>query len=216
MLLEQLFKATSETIYMVLVSSLFSSILGIPLGFALYLFRKRPKQHRSLIYHGLAFLVNATRSIPFIILMVALIPLTRLVVGTSIGTNAALVPLTLAAVPFLARLVEACVLEVPYGVVEAALAMGASKAQLVCRVLWPEALGGIVNAVTVTAVNLVGYSAMAGAIGGGGLGDLAIRYGYQRFDVTVMLATIVVLIGLVQGIQSLGEYWARVLGASRH
>jgi D-methionine transport system permease protein len=149
--------------------------------------------------------VNLGRSIPFIILMVAIIPFTRSIVGTSSGTTAAIIPLTVAAIPFMARLVEGSLREVDPGVVEAAHSMGAAPGEIIWKVLLPEALPGLVLAITVTAVNLVGYSAMAGAIGGGGLGDLAIRYGYQRFRGDVMLQTIVILVLLVQGMQMLGD-----------
>jgi D-methionine transport system permease protein len=205
MLLEQLAKATFETVYMISCSGALASAIGIPLGFSLYIYSPKMLAKKSYLYIFLSTLVNAMRSIPFIIFLVALIPLTRILVGTSIGTTAALVPLTLSAVPFLARLVEGVLQEIPTGLIEAGHAMGATQVQLVRQILWPEALGGIVNAITVTVVNLVAYSAMAGAIGGGGLGDLAIRYGYQRFDVTVMISTIVILIGLVQGIQIMGD-----------
>jgi D-methionine transport system permease protein len=150
--------------------------------------------------------VNAFRSTPFIILMIAIIPLTRLLVGTSIGTIAAIVPLTVAAVPFVARLAESSLREVDPGLIEAAQAMGASPWQIVTKVLVPEAWPGIVAGITITLVNLVGYSAMAGAVGGGGLGDLGIRYGYQRFQLEVMVVVVIVLILLVQGIQSLGDW----------
>lgn len=209
MFLEPFIKAALETLYMISLSGFLASIMGIPLGFALYVYGPKTAYNNPSLYHSLALVINAARSIPFIILLVALIPVTRFLVGTSIGTTAALVPLTLAAVPFLARLVEGVLQEIPQGLIEAAEAMGATKSQLIRRVLWPESLGGIINAITVTVVNLVGYSAMAGAIGGGGLGDLAIRFGYQRFDVTVMLLTILVLIVLVQGVQSLGDGIAR-------
>ncbi|HEX7622245.1 MAG TPA: methionine ABC transporter permease, partial [Anaeromyxobacteraceae bacterium] len=155
--------------------------------------------------------VNAARSPPFIILLVAIIPFTRLVVGTSIGTAAAVVPLTVAAIPFVARLAEAALREVDPGLVEAAVAMGATPRQVVTKVLVPEALPGLVAAATITVVNLISYSAMAGAVGGGGLGDLGIRYGYQRFQPEVMLTVVVVLIVLVQGVQSLGDRLARRL-----
>jgi D-methionine transport system permease protein len=155
--------------------------------------------------------VNTLRSVPFIILMVAIIPLTRLVVGTSIGTVAAIVPLTMAATPFFARLVDGALKEVDAGVIEAAESVGASPLQIVYKVLIPEALPALVLAVTLTAVNLVGYSAMAGSIGGGGLGDLAIRYGYQRFRGDIMLATVVILVILVQGTQMMGDTIARRL-----
>ena len=157
----------------------------------------------------LGAIVNATRSIPFIILMVAIIPFTRLVAGTSIGTTAACVPLTLAAIPFLARLVETAIKEVNGGVIEAAQSMGATPLQIIWKVLLPEALPTLIDNITVLIVNLISYSAMAGAIGGGGLGDIAIRYGYQRFQGDVMLATIIILIVLVQVIQSLGDYLSR-------
>lgn len=211
MSLDLLLKSSVDTIYMVFISGIFSALCGIPLGFALFIYgRTHTDKQRTTIYHVLALLVNSCRSIPFIILMVAIIPFTRIIVGTSIGTTAAIVPLALAAIPFLARLVEGALMEVPAGLLEAAEAMGASSLQLIIRVLWPEALSGIINAITVTLVNLIGYSAMAGAIGGGGLGDLAIRFGYQRFDGLVMFITVLVLIIMVQVIQYLGEYAARL------
>ena len=157
----------------------------------------------------LGSVVNALRSIPFIILMVAIIPLTRIIAGSSIGTTAACVPLTIAAIPFLARLVETSIREINSGVIEAAQAMGASPMQIIRKVLLPEALPTIIDNITVLVVNLISYSAMAGAIGGGGLGDIAIRYGYQRFQGDVMLATIVILIVLVQLIQSCGDFLSR-------
>jgi len=155
--------------------------------------------------------INLGRSVPFIILMVAIIPFTRKVVGTSIGTTAAIVPLTVAAIPFMARLVEGALKEVDPGVIEAAQSMGTGPLQIIYKVLLPEALPALVLAVTVTAVNLVGYSAMAGAIGGGGLGDLAIRYGYQSFRGDVMLQTVAILVLLVQGMQMLGDRIAQKL-----
>ncbi len=154
---------------------------------------------------ALGVVINATRSVPFIILMVAIIPFTRMIAGTSIGTTAACVPLTIAAIPFLARLVETSIKDINFGVVEAAQAMGASPLQIIRKVLLPEALPTIIDNITVLIVNLIGYSAMAGAIGGGGLGDIAIRYGYQRFQGDVMLATIIILIVLVQLIQMAGD-----------
>jgi D-methionine transport system permease protein len=157
------------------------------------------------------WVVNAVRSTPFIILLVAIIPLTRFVTGSSIGTAAAVVPLTIAAAPFVARLVEAALREVDHGLVEAAQAMGATTSQIVWKVLLPEALPGIVAGLTITFVSLTGYSAMAGAIGGGGLGDLGIRYGYQRFLPEIMLAVVLVLIFFVQAVQSLGDWAVRKL-----
>lgn len=218
MSLDLLLKATFETITMVLASAIFAALLGIPLGFALFMFgrdKKAKKAKKTFFYHSLALIINAVRSIPFIILMVAVIPFTRLITGTSIGTIAAIVPLSLAAIPFLARLVESALMEVQPGLIEASEAMGASASKLIKLVLWPEALPGIINALTVTLVSLVGYSAMAGAIGGGGLGDLAIRFGYQRFDGVVMLITVLVLILMVQALQSAGEQAARLLRRGR-
>jgi D-methionine transport system permease protein len=213
MSLELFLKATIETIYMVLASGFLASIVGIPLGIALFI--SQQNQKHFIFYHQLAFIVNASRSIPFIILMVAVIPFTRLIAGTSIGTTAAIIPLTLAAIPFLARLIQAALLEISTGLLEAAKAMGASTMQLIRLVLWPEALSGFIHAITITLVNLIGYSAMAGAIGGGGLGDLAIRFGYQRFNAKIMIITIVILVIMVQGIQYLGEQAARMAKKDR-
>jgi D-methionine transport system permease protein len=157
------------------------------------------------IYKLLSLLVNITRSLPFVILMVFIIPFTRFLIGSSIGTSASIVPLTLAAIPLMARLVEGALGEVSKGLIEAARAMGARPTQIVLKVLWPESLHVIINAITIVLVNLIGYSAMAGVIGGGGLGDLAVRYGYQRFDVRVMFITVIILIIFVQSIQYIGE-----------
>ena len=200
-----LLEALWETVYMVAVSGGVSFLLGIPLGVLLYVSREgRILEHRTA-NRVLGGIVNAGRSVPFIILMVAIIPMTRLLTGTSIGTTAAIVPLSVAAIPFVARIAEGALNEVPPGLVEAAQSMGASPLQIVTRVLLPEARPGLINGMTITLVTLVSYSAMAGAIGGGGLGDLGIRYGYQRFDGTIMLATVVVLIALVQLLQMIGD-----------
>ena len=163
----------------------------------------------------LGAIVNATRSTPFIILMVAIIPLTRLLVGSSIGTTASIVPLTISAAPFIARIIESSLLEIDHGVIEAAQAMGASPMQIIRKVLLPEALHSIVLGITLAVIALIGYSAMAGTLGGGGLGDLAIRYGYQRFQMDVMLITVVVLIVMVQSIQSLGDYFSKKLNKNK-
>ncbi|WP_257282749.1 methionine ABC transporter permease [Endozoicomonas sp. SESOKO1] len=200
-----LFKALWETLYMVAFSGGISLLLGIPLGVLLYVTREGRILENRVANLVLGGIVNAGRSIPFIILMVAIIPLTRLLTGTSIGTTAAIVPLTVAAIPFVARIAEGALNEVPSGLVEAAQSMGASPLQIVTRVLLPEARPGLINGMTITLVTLVSYSAMAGAIGGGGLGDLGIRYGYQRFDGVIMLATVVVLIALVQLLQMVGD-----------
>ena len=198
-----------ETVQMTVISTVVAVLLGVPLGVILVIASRGHIMQNDAVNKVLGAIVNATRSIPFIILMVAIIPFTRLVAGTSIGTTAACVPLTLAAIPFLARLVETAIKEVNGGVIEAAQSMGATPLQIIWKVLLPEALPTLIDNVTVLIVNLISYSAMAGAIGGGGLGDIAIRYGYQRFQGDVMLATIVILIVLVQVIQSAGDYLSR-------
>ncbi|TDO16718.1 MULTISPECIES: methionine ABC transporter permease [Halomonas] len=208
-MLELIFKATLDTLYMVGVSGAISALMGIPLGVLLYVTRPRQILAQPTLNRVLGAITNIGRSIPFIILMVAIIPFTRMLVGSSIGTNAAAVPLTIAAIPFVARLVEGALNEIPPGLVEAAQSMGATPWQIITKVLVPEARGGIFTALTVTAVTLVSYSAMAGAVGGGGLGDLGIRYGYNRFNPTIMLITVVILVVMVQGFQSLGDYLVR-------
>jgi D-methionine transport system permease protein len=200
-----------ETVLMVGISGSLAAVIGIPLGVYLRLTDRGGVLENRVANRSVGVVVNAVRSTPFIILLVAVIPLTRLLTGSSIGTAAAVVPLTLAAGPFLARLVEASLREVDLGLVEAAQAMGASTRQIVFKVLLPEALPGIVAGLTVTFVSLTGYSAMAGAVGGGGLGDLGIRYGYQRFLPEVMLAVVLVLILFVQAVQSLGDGLVRRL-----
>lgn len=209
MTLSLLLNASVETLYMVVVSGLIATIVGLPLGITLYVTRKGNFLEHRATYQALAMIVNVTRSIPFIILMIAVIPFTRLLIGTSIGTNAAIVPLSLAAMPFIARVVENALLEVNAGLIEAATAMGATSWQIIRKVLLPEAMPGVINGLTLTAISLVGYSAMAGAVGGGGLGDLAIRYGYQRFDVELMFLTIVIMVVFVQLIQWMGDRLAK-------
>lgn len=204
-LLELFASSLWETVLMVGISGTFAALIGIPLGVYLRLTDRGGVLESRVANRIVGGVVNAVRSTPFIILLVAVIPLTRLITGSSIGTAAAVVPLTLAAGPFLARLVEASLREVDPGLVEAAQAMGASTRQIVFKVLLPEALPSIVAGLTVTFVSLTGYSAMAGAVGGGGLGDLGIRYGYQRFLPEVMLAVVVILILFVQTVQSLGD-----------
>jgi D-methionine transport system permease protein len=201
----ELLKATWETLYMVFTSGLIAALTGIPLGVFLSITDKNSLLESLTLHRILASVVNTTRSIPFIILLIAIIPFTRWLTGTSIGTTAAIVPLTIAAIPFIARLVEGSMNELSVGLIEAGKAMGGSARQIVLNILMPEALPGIVNGITVMLINLIAYSAMAGAVGGGGLGDLAIRYGYQRFEVNVMIVTIMVLILLVQAIQYLGD-----------
>ena len=204
-----LFESLGETLYMVAVSMICASILGIPLGILLVVTEKGEILACPAINKPLAFIINMIRSIPFIILMVAIIPFTRFLVHTSIGTTAAIVPLTIAAVPYIARMVETSIREIPSGLIEAAASMGATPMQLIRQVLLPEALPSILESLTVVIVSLVGASAMAGTIGGGGLGDLAIRYGYQRFQADVMIATIIVLVIVVQLIQFIGNYLSR-------
>ena len=198
-------KALGETIYMVIVSMAISTAIGVPLGVLLHVTGKGEILDAPLVNRMVGGIVNAVRSIPFIILMVAIIPLTRLIVGSAIGTTAAMVPLVIASVPFIGRQVETSLREVPHGLVEAALAMGATPMQIITRVLLPESMPGIVSQLTTVIIALVGESAMAGAIGGGGLGDLAIRYGYQRFRPDIMIATVVILIVLVQLVQFAGN-----------
>ena len=210
-LVELLWNSLLETLLMVGVAGLFAMIFGIPLGVSLIVTGKDGMLAHPLLNQALGGIVNATRSVPFVILMVAIIPLTRLIAGTSIGTQAAIVPLAIAAIPFMARIAENAMREVDPGLIIAARAMGATPGQIIRTVLLPEALPGLIAATTVTLVSLIGYSAMAGAIGGGGLGDLGIRYGYQRFLPEVMLAVVVVLIALVQCMQSLGDWLVRRL-----
>ncbi|MFN7168810.1 MAG: methionine ABC transporter permease [Pannonibacter sp.] len=202
-------KATGQTLHMVGVAALVGSLIGVPLGVFLATSGRGELFAAPASNRLLGLVVNATRSTPFIILVVAIIPFTRLIAGTSIGTSAAIVPLTVATVPFVARLVEAAVREVDPGLVEAARAMGATPLQIVRKVLIAEALPGLTLALTLTLVSLIGYSAMVGAVGGGGLGDLGIRYGYQRFMPDVMAAVVAVLIVLVQLVQSAGDRLAR-------
>ncbi|MCG6659037.1 ABC transporter permease [Halomonas campisalis] len=208
-MIELILRATLDTLYMVAVSGVVAALLGVPLGVLLYVTRPGQIMAHPHLNRVLGIATNIGRSIPFIILMVAIIPFTRMLVGTSIGTNAAVVPLTIAAIPFVARLVEGALNEISPGLVEAAQSMGATPWQIIGKVLLPEARGGIITGLTITVVTLVSYSAMAGAVGGGGLGDLGIRYGYNRFNPTVMLITVAILVVMVQGFQSLGDYLVR-------
>ena len=202
-------RSTAETLVMVGVSTTLACLLGLVVGVLLVVTERGQVLAAPALRAVLAPIVDVTRSVPFIILLVAIIPFTRLVVGTSIGTAAAIVPLVVAAAPYVARLVEAALKEVDGGVVDAVRAMGAGPWQLIRKVYLREAVPPLVRAATLTAINLVGFSAMAGFVGGGGLGDVAIRYGYQRFQPDVMFATVVIMVILVQGIQGLGEFLAR-------
>lgn len=194
-----------ETIYMVFFSTLLSVVFGLPLGVIVAISERNHIWEHPLLNKVLNVIINITRSLPFIILMIAVFPLSKLIVGKRIGTTAAIVPLTIAAIPFFARLVETSIKELSWGIIEAALSMGASTSQIVFKVLVPEALPSIVSGITLTVINLIGYSAMAGAIGGGGLGDLAIRFGYQGFQQDIMIGTVIVLIVIVQLVQGAGN-----------
>ncbi len=204
-MMNELLFALWETVYMVLVSTFFSMAFGFALAIVMILTGRNGLKPNPSLYAALDLVVNLLRSFPFIILMIAIIPLTRLIVGTSIGSTASIVPLTIAAVPFVARIMEGSLLEVDPGVVEAARSFGAGDMQIVFGVLIKEALPSIVFNTAVVAINLLGYSAMAGAVGGGGLGDLAIRYGYNRFQTDVMIESVIILIVVVQIIQSVGS-----------
>ena len=208
-LIKLMIQGIEETLFMVSISTLIAAIIGIPLGITLVTTSKGHILENRVINQILGTIVNIIRSIPFIILMVAIIPLTRLIAGTSSGTTAACVPLTSVAIPIHSRLVETSIRDVDFGLVEAAESMGASPLQIIRKVLLPEALPTIINNITVLIVNLIGASAMAGAIGGGGLGDIAIRYGYQRFQADVMLATIIILVIGVNLIQACGDFASR-------
>ncbi len=208
--------ATLQTLAMVFLSTLFSLILGFPLGILLCVTDPvsgiMPK---PVLNQVLSRIVNILRSFPFIILMILLFPLSRIIVGTSIGTRATIVPLSIAAAPFVARIIETSLKEVDPGVIQAAKAMGSTNMQIIVKVLVPEAMPSLVSGITLTIINLIGYSAMAGAIGGGGLGDLAIRYGYQRFRTDIMVAAVVVILVLVEVIQFIGTKISSRLMAKR-
>jgi D-methionine transport system permease protein len=208
-LIDQILWATGQTLYMVGIAALLGTAFGLPLGVFLATSQRGEIFAAAALNRVLGAIVNAARSTPFIILVVAIIPFTRLVAGTSIGTSAAIVPLTIAAAPFIARIIESAIREVDPGLTEAARAMGATPLQIVVKVLVPEALPSITLGLTLSVVSLISYSAMVGAVGGGGLGDLGIRYGYQRFMPDVMLVVVVVLIVLVQLVQSAGDRMAR-------
>lgn len=197
-----------ETIVMTFVSGFFGFLIGLPTGILLFLTRKGQIQENRPVNRLASLIVNVFRSIPFIILIVWMIPFTRMMVGTSIGVLAALVPLSVGAAPFIARMVENSLLEVPHGLIEAARAMGATPAQIVYKVLLPEALPSIVNSVSITLIALVGYSAMGGAVGAGGLGQIGYQYGYVGYDVVVMNLVLILLVGLVFLIQLTGQYIA--------
>jgi len=202
---QKILVAIGETIYMTLVSGVMAYVIGLPLGIVLVITARGHISEQLPLNRSLGAVINALRSLPFIILMIFIIPFTRLLVGTSIGTTATIVPLTVAAIPFVARLVETSLNEIHWGLIEAALAMGASKMQVITWVLIPEAMPSLLRGVAITTINLIGYSAMAGIVGGGGLGTLAYYYGYQRYMFAILLITVVLLILLVQGLQVIGD-----------
>ncbi|MCA1029485.1 ABC transporter permease [Bacillus timonensis] len=210
-LLPELNKAFFETIYMVTISIIVAILAGLPLGILLFVTDKGLFLENHWVKTSVGFVVNMVRSIPFIILLVALIPLTNLITGTTIGPTAASVSLSVAAIPFFARIVETALREIDKGVIEAAVAIGASPWLIIKEVLLPEARPGIIQGITITIISLIAYSAMAGIVGGGGVGDLAIRFGYYRYDNTVMITTIVILICLVQLIQFFGDRISKIV-----
>lgn len=208
---ELILESLKETLVMVIPSTIFSLILGFILAIILIVTSDNGLKPNKIVFTILDFIVNILRSFPFLILMVALIPLTKLIVGKSIGEVAAIVPLTIASTPFVTRVIESALKEVDNGVIEAAKSFGASNTQIIFKVILKEAVPAIISGVTLTVISLIGYSAMAGTIGAGGLGDLAIRYGYQRFQTDIMVATIIVLIIIVQLLQMVGNYFYKKL-----
>ncbi|WP_161864356.1 MULTISPECIES: methionine ABC transporter permease [Pseudomonas] len=201
----EIWQASLDTLYMLLGSMLFTVLLGLPLGVLLFLTGPRQMFEQKVLYGQLSLLVNILRSVPFVILLILMLPLTEIVVGTSLGVAGAIPPLVVGATPFFARLVETALREVERGIIEATQAMGATTWQIITRALLPEALPGLLAATTVTAITLVGYTAMSGLVGGGGLGDLAVRYGYQRYQPDVMTVTVILLLVLVQVLQMVGD-----------
>lgn len=208
---ELVWTPTLETLYMVLFSTIFSILLGFPFGILMVITEKDGIFEKPLLNKILNSIVNLLRSFPFLILMILLFPLSKLIIGKSIGTTATIVPLAIGAAPFVARVIESSLKEVDKGVIELSLSMGATVPQIIFRVLLPEALPSIILGITLTVINLIGYSAMAGTLGGGGLGDLAIRYGHYRFQTDVMLLAVVVIVILVQSVQFIGNTLAKKL-----
>lgn len=200
-----LLPALLDTLYMVTVSTIFTVVLGFIAAVGLIISSPKGLRPNALIYKSLNLVVNILRSFPFIILMISIFPLTKLIAGTTIGTNAAIVPLTLGAAPFAARIIETALLEVDYGIIEAAKSVGAKTHQIIFKVMVKEAMPSMVLGITLTIINIIGYSAMAGTIGGGGLGDVAVKYGYYRFKTDIMVYTVIILIIVVQIIQALGN-----------
>jgi len=205
-----------ETVYMTLASTFLSYLFGLPLGIILTITDQGHIMPNKIINNILGTIINLARSIPFLILMVAVLPFTRFLLGTTIGSTATIVPLVIGAIPFVARMVESSLKEIDTGVIEAAQSMGASPYQIVFKVMIPESYPSLVNGSVITTTTILGYSAMAGVIGGGGLGDLAIRYGYHRYQTGIMLITILILIILVQIIQILGTFWSKKINHKKN
>ncbi len=214
-IMELLLTSTWESLYMVFSSVAIAALFGIPLGILLFVTDKGQVLENSTVNPILSWIVNIFRSIPFVILLIVLLPFTRLIVGKAIGTTAAIVPLSVAAIPFMGRITETSLREVPKGVIEAAESMGASPYQIITKVLVPESLPSIAAGITITTINLVGYSAMAGVIGGGGLGDVAVRYGYNRFRPDIMFYTVAILVVMVQLMQMAGDAFVKQLSKNR-
>ncbi len=213
--LEQLKKivlpALNDTLYMVFFSSLFSVILGIVIGIILYVTEKGSILENKFINRFLGIIINIGRSVPFVILMIAVFPLSKFIVGTTLGSKAAIVPLTVAAIPFVARMIEACLKEIDKGVIEASISMGANEWQIIHKVLIPESISSIISTITTTIISIIGYSAMAGTIGGGGLGSIAITYGYQRYRDDILIISVVLMVILVQIVQTIGNILGKKL-----
>ena len=209
MVFNMIWTSTLETMYMVFFSTVFSLLLGFPIGILLVITKEGNIMERPKLNQFLEIIINTLRSFPFIILMICLFPLSRIIVGTTIGSTAAIVPLSISAAPFVARMVEGALNEIDKGLIEAASSMGANNRTIIFKVMIPETLPHIIHGITVTVISLIGFSAMAGSIGAGGLGDLAIRFGYQRFKSDIMLYSVVVIIILVQILQSFGNYLAK-------
>lgn len=200
--------AFNETVYMVFFSSLFSIIIGLVIGIVLYATDKGNILENSYINKIVGTIVNIGRSVPFVIMMIAVFPLSKFIVGTSIGSTASIVPLTVAAAPFVARVIETSLKELDKGIIEASISMGASETQIITKVMLPETAPSIIAGITITIINIIGYSAMAGTIGGGGLGDVAVRYGYERFRTDILIISVIIMVVMVQVIQCIGNFFA--------
>lgn len=208
---QEISEATLDTLFMLGFAALFSTLIGIPVGLLLFLTNKGGVLQNRFLYNGLSFIVNVLRSIPFIILLIVMIPTTTFLVGTSLGAKGTIPPLVVGAFPFFARLVENALKEIDKGIFHMAESCGASTWQIIWHILLPEIMPSLIASITVTVIALVSYTAMAGAVGGGGLGDLAIRYGYQRFDTNVMIVTVVLMVIMVQLIQFIGDLLVKII-----